>query len=248
MTTRACHRTDGQVIWHDTEVLPLVSPTMFDTEWHRERGTLIGSAEGRGQAHFLRLEGQDVVLRPYRRGGLIGKLVKRLYLRFGAERSRAFREYTLLEWMQSKGLSVPRPVAARYAPVGLFYRAELITGRITDATSLAESLRETELSLEKWAQIGELIAKMHALGVDHTDLNCRNILLDANGLIWLIDFDKCQRRTPGAWQSANLARLRRSLEKEKLHQTRLFYSDAEWGIMLDGYRCHLQDEMNASIV
>ena len=36
---------------------------------------------------------------------------------------------------------------------------------------------------------------------------------DAEGRVWIIDFDKCAVRAPGPWQQANLERLRRSLVK-----------------------------------
>lgn len=48
----------------------------------------------------------------------------------------------------------------------------------------------------------------------HADLNAWNILLDAHADVWLIDFDRGRLRPPAvSWQQANLARLRRSLEK-----------------------------------
>jgi 3-deoxy-D-manno-octulosonic-acid transferase len=77
---------------------------------------------------------------------------------------------------------------------------------------------------------------MHALGVDHTDLNCRNILLDAAGQPWLIDFDKCLRRPDGPWTQANIDRLQRSLRKEQAKHLGLHWQDADWQALLEGYR------------
>jgi 3-deoxy-D-manno-octulosonic acid kinase len=50
--------------------------------------------------------------------------------------------------------------------------------------------------------------------VDHADLNAHNILFDASGQGWMIDFDRSHLRIPAtAWREANLQRLQRSLRK-----------------------------------
>lgn len=232
-------RTDGQVLWYNPEILPSVSTDLFDIAYQRRQGTLTGSAPGRSKAHFMTLAGHDLVLRPYQRGGLMGKINQSLYLRLGATRSRVWREYGMLGWMHDQGLAVPRPVAGRYAPVGLFYRAQLITMRIPHARPLADLVQEAALPPDVWAGIGRAIGRMHALGVDHSDLNCRNILLDADRKVWLIDFDKCRRRERGAWQDRNLARLKRSLEKERLRHPGLFWSEADWSTLRAGYEARL---------
>ena len=62
--------------------------------------------------------------------------------------------------------------------------------------------------------VAEVIARMHGLGVWHADLNAYNILLDAQGKAWLIDFDRGRQGGISARAcAANLARLRRSLQK-----------------------------------
>jgi 3-deoxy-D-manno-octulosonic acid kinase len=61
--------------------------------------------------------------------------------------------------------------------------------------------------------VGAEIARFHAHGVYHADLNAHNILL-TDASVWLIDFDRGELRHPArAWQQANLARLKRSLLK-----------------------------------
>ena len=225
----------GQVILYDPRILPQITPRIFDVQWLRRHGHLTGSAPGRGQAQFLRFMGHDLVLRPYRRGGMMGRFNTEFYLRLGAGRSRAFREFRLLDWMQSQGLSVPRPVAARYATLGPLYRADLMTERIAGARPLADLLHDATLPGAIWGQIGQCIGQMHALGVDHTDLNCRNILLDGQHKVWLIDFDKCRRRKIGVWKEGNLARLRRSLDKETTARPNLHFSDADWSALMAGY-------------
>lgn len=225
----------GQVIRYDPAIVPQITPELFDPQWLCTHGHLTGSAPGRGQAQFLHIAGHDLVLRPYRRGGLISRINTRFYLRLGAGRSRAFREYDLLDWMRGKGLCVPRPVAAQFIPAGPVYRAALITERIAGASPLADLLRDNGLQSALWQKIGKTVAKMHALGVDHTDLNCRNILLDAQQQVWLIDFDKCRRRKSGAWKAGNLARLERSLDKERSRHADLHWSREDRAALAAGY-------------
>ena len=83
-----------------------------------------------------------------------------------------------------------------------------------------------------------MIRRFHAAGIDHTDLNIHNILLDDAGQSWLIDFDKCSRRAAGDWQQANLARLQRSLRKEKGKQPSLHWDESHWAMLLSGYHGH----------
>lgn len=227
---------DGAVIWWAADMLEAIRPEIFDPAWLARQGVLRGAALGRGQSHFLELEGRALVLRQFRRGGLVGRVIADAYLRLGARRSRPYREFRLLEWMHAEGLSVPRPVAARYAPSGLIYRAQLITERIPDAVPLADRLRDGVLAPEVWRAIGGTVRQMHRLGVDHVDLNCRNILLDAAAGVWLIDFDRCRRRADGGWTAANLARLRRSLVKEAGRRAVHFDAERDWTAFLDGYQ------------
>ncbi|MCV2892262.1 3-deoxy-D-manno-octulosonic acid kinase [Lentibacter sp. XHP0401] len=236
MKTTAVKKSDGQVIWFNPQVLPQIEPSFFDLNWHRKHGQLRGGATGRGFAHFIRFEERELVLRPFRRGGLIGKINPDLYLRLGAKASRAYQEYSLLEWMLEHDLPVPRPVAARYVPVGLCYRADLVTERIPDSRPLADILVEKELPATVWAKIGAVICQMHTLGVHHSDLNCRNILLDADMRVWLIDFDKCSRREKDGWKVQNLARLKRSLDKELTKQPLLFWQESNWLELMAGYK------------
>lgn len=223
------------VFWWDSEILPAFDPRCFDVDWLRAQGRLSGSAPGRGQSHFLNMNGRALVLREFARGGLVRKLSARSFLRLGAKRSRAYREYRLLGWMRDRGLAVPRPVAARYEPTGLCYRAGLITERIPNARTVAEAAQASALPPGAWHQIGVAVRRIHDSGVDHVDLNCRNILLDDTRKVWVIDFDRCRRRRTGGWAKANITRLERSLLKESRNSESFFWSDADWSEFLRGY-------------
>jgi len=225
----------GATLWYDSALLPVFEPRLFDLSWLQAQGHLTGTSAGRNQAWFLHYKGLDLVWRHFWRGGLVGRVNADLYLRRPPARSRAMEEFVLLDWMRSQGLAVPRPVVARYRPAGLFYRADLITERIPGSRTLAEQLRDKPLAPVLWQEVGRVIARMHRLGVDHTDLNCRNILTDDQDQVWLIDFDKCRRREPGEWSAENLARLHRSFEKEARKVPGLHWDANSWQALRDGY-------------
>jgi 3-deoxy-D-manno-octulosonic acid kinase len=70
----------------------------------------------------------------------------------------------------------------------------------------------------------------------HADLNAHNILVDDAGRIFIVDFDR-GRVLPryGRWARANLARLRRSLEKVHATGRALYYTREGWSQLLKGY-------------
>lgn len=235
MGTNAEICQNGTVIRFDDSILSVMEPRLFDVDWLRENGHHDGSAKGRSQAHFLTFADRHMVLRKFLRGGLVGKFNRDLYLRTGKDKSRAMQEFDLLSWMHAKGLPVPRPVAAEYKPTGPFYRAQLITERIPNARPLEDVLREAELPPTIWVAVGTTIKQLHDHNVFHSDLNCRNILIDTDANIWLIDFDKCERRDPGDWKTQNLDRLLRSLRKENGISPGLHWDETAWSYLLSGY-------------
>ena len=223
------------MIWYNPTAIEKMEPRLFEPEWLRAKDHLRGSSQGRGNTHYLHFKGRDMVLRPFQRGGFIGKFNRDRYFYAQVGNSRAMREFTLLDWMRTQGLPVPLPLAARHRPSGLFYRADLITECIPDARPLAEVLLERDIQERTWSEIGSVIRQMHSLGVHHADLNCRNVLLDASERAWLIDFDKCKRRAPGGWMQRNLARLKRSLGKTRRKNPNLNWAAQNWAELLAGY-------------
>ena len=182
---------------------------------------------GRGSAWLA--GGGDWVLRHYRRGGLVARLLHDQYLWTGLERSRPWREWRLLDLLYKEGLPVPRPVAARVTRAGAWYRGDLLTRRIRDTVSLAERIAAGN---PPWRAVGACIRRFHDAGVWHADLNAHNLLLDSVDRVYLLDFDRGERRHPArGWQRGNLARLRRSLEKLAPGVT-----EQGWAELMDGYR------------
>lgn len=191
-----------------------MDPALFTTEYWREQGLIVGEAPGRGSSLFLQATPTEQwVLRPYRRGGMAAKLSEKRYLWTGAERTRAFQELRLTAALFEQGLPVPRPVAGCVTRYGLTYEAALITVRITGAKALAELLVNDQADEALLHRVGVMIRHFHQTGLDHVDLNARNILIDSTGTPWLIDLDRCRLRAEGKWQEGNLDRLERSVNK-----------------------------------
>lgn len=231
-------RQGTDICWLREDSLPSLSSDVFEPAFWQARNAVTGTATGRGTTWFVRYGEHELVLRHYRRGGLFGRLVKDLYAGIDPGHSRAMRELALLATMREEGLPVPVPVGARLQRVGPLYRADLLIGRIAAARDLLAILQSAALTASQWQQIGAMIGRFHAAGIDHTDLNIHNILLDDAGQSWLIDFDKCSRRTAGDWQQANLARLKRSLYKEQGLHPSLHWDESDWAMLLSGYRSH----------
>ncbi len=189
---------------------------------------------GRGAVWYVRGEFGEGVLRHYRRGGLVGRVNRDRYLWSGEENTRSFREFRLLHELARRGLPVPAALAAGYVRDGLFYRADLLTALVPDARTLAQRSADDFPGAALWHRIGATLARFHAEGAFHADLNAHNVLIDAGGAVWLIDFDRGELRAPAAdWSRANLQRLERSLAK--LGATRNANWPEAWSALERGY-------------
>lgn len=227
-------------ILYDASRLRNPSQEMFTREYWSQRNALEEVAGGRNSVFFLRAEADPQarrwVLRHYRRGGLMAKIVEDRYLWLGESRTRAFAEWRLLAELRRLGLPVPAPVAARYVRNGLAYRADLITEELPASRTLADLLTPpaAALTADHWLAIGRAIARFHLQGVHHADLNAHNILIGSDTAVYLLDFDRGCIRARGVWEQRVLARLRRSLEKIS-QQRGARFGEEEWRVLMDGY-------------
>lgn len=190
------------------------------------------SSGGRGGAWFLQAGEDKLVLREYRRGGLVAKFARYAYAFTREADVRSFAEFRLLNAMLSKGLPVPRPVAAWYRKLSpIQYRAAIIIERLENTSPLADLI--AELDGDAWESIGETIRRFHDAGVMHADLNCFNVLVRGDEY-FLIDFDKSRLTAdsaPARWKEANLDRFSRSLVKVAGEHTRA----KVWSYFMNGY-------------
>ncbi len=205
-------------------------PDWFDPDYWGERAVPVSSG-GRGSAWFVERPEQDWVLRHYRRGGLIGRLVRDSYLYMGKVRVRSFSEFRLLTHIYKAGLPAPKPIAAMYRRNGRAYSASIIIERLQGVSPFGAIIGELTGSV--WFEVGRTIRQFHDAGVCHADLNCFNIMIGEKR-VFLIDFDKGKlvsgSLSDARWKAENLARLRRSVEK----LTKL-KADQRWSALLKGY-------------
>jgi len=175
--------------------------------------------DGRTCVSRLQLDGIGaVVIKHYRRGGLLRHIVKRRYLRFG--KTRAQREFELLNTAGALGVSVPQPVA--YAHKGcLFYQAWLATRAIGESMSLARlSLQDEAQARRAVPLIADQIGLLIRNRVLHVDLHPGNVLVDVNGRVYLLDFDKGRfyRGSREKLKQRYITRWRRAVVRHRLPQ------------------------------
>ena len=213
-------------ILFDAKHLRQADPDWFVPARWAERARPVESG-GRGGAWFVDAPFGPSLLRLYLRGGLAARFSRDRYLWHGANRTRSFVEFRLTRALLAKGLPVPRPIAASYVHEGMHYRAAILMERLPEVRSLADRALVAGNDAP-WEETGRLVARFHRAGLDHADLNAHNLLFNAQGKGWMIDFDQCHLRIPAtAWREANLKRLQRSLLKVRAER-----SEEE---MLQGY-------------
>lgn len=221
-----------------------VTASWFSPEFWGDRARPVTSG-GRGGAWFVDAESSSMVLRHYKRGGLMSRLAEKTYLFTGFDQARSLAEFRLLGRLRSLGLPVPEAVAAIAWKYRLFwYRAAILVKRIPDAVTFSDSTRLGEEPL--WEHLGQVIRRFHDSGLDHVDLNCDNILV-AGDQIYLIDFDRCRlvtgsdNNTEAAWKQRNLERLYRSVRKRCVDLSSTD-RDSLWQHLLQAY--HRQPNQN----
>ena len=173
--------------------------------------------DGRTAVTPAQLDGVGtVVIKPYRRGGLLRYFNKRRYLKFG--KTRAQREFELLATIGTLGINVPEPIA--FAHHGrLFYLAWLVTREIKECISLAKlSLTDERRAHRTMAPVTEQILRLIDRGIWHVDLHPGNILIDHKDRVFLVDFDKGQigRKNKKKLKDRYISRWQRAVSKHRL--------------------------------
>lgn len=198
----------GGAMRYDPGRLAHPGGSVFDPEAAANAAVPVGEG-GRQAAWYTQGEFGAGVLRHYRRGGMAARVSRDRYIWAGAGRSRSYAEFELLRYLRLRGLPVPAPLAAAYWRSGPTYRAAILVERLPQVVALASALEPSSQPV-----VAAAIHAMHEAQVWHADLNAYNILLDAQGKAWLIDFDRGRKGVVAPRQrQANLLRLRRSLAK-----------------------------------
>jgi 3-deoxy-D-manno-octulosonic acid kinase len=235
--TETVENTATGAILYDKSIINQISAERFTPQGWLHAELLTGSLRsgGRGNTMFVGNVPRQFVLRHYMRGGVVGKLVRDTYVFSGADKTRSFMEWRLLDKLASINMRVPRPAAARYTQRGTFYTADIITVRVPDIVPLSQYIADHDPDAEFWNSVGAAIYEFHKAGVYHADMNAYNLQIDSDGLLWMLDFDKGRLRPPGTWQQKTLSRLHRSLSKIVNLDPTLHFRAANWEQLLEGY-------------
>ena len=219
-----------------------VDLSAFDPHFLLANKLVTKQTSGRGIVYFFNWPQQNnaemYALRHYRRGGLVAKIIDDSFLFTSVEQTRAYKELELLDFLQNNHVNVPSPIAGLVSTQGISYKADLITQVIPNSQELHELLQVTKVSPTTWQAIGEQIRLMHNTNVCHDDINVKNILLqqqDSSFKIYIIDFDKCGIQSDGSWKQDNLARFKRSLNKQSIKYVPDAFEESDWQALLDGY-------------
>ncbi len=190
---------------------------------------------GRAETYRVTQPGlaSPLLVKQYWRGGILRGVMRQRFV----GRSRFLAEIVLAEIAADGGVNTARIAGLVLRRTdGIFWSATLVTEEITDSVDLKK------LAVEEWlpmtrAQRNELlravateIRKMHDLGVFHSDLHLKNILVrkwQTQPIAYIIDFDRgaFYRRLSQSRRLNNLMRLDRSAEKLNRHRPLISSAD-----------------------
>ena len=228
-------RMGNSQVWSDPALLTPPTPGDFDPVNLPQDAQPMATGSGRGQVQVVQRGQTPMVLRHYRRGGLMARISEDRFWGTQARNSRAMREFLLLRRMRAWTLPVPLPTAAHAQRHGLWQSADIMVALLPGTSNLVQRLQNAPLTAAEWHRIGQTVRRVHDRQVFHADLNAHNLLLDAQGQAWIVDFDKCLTQSGESWKASNLARLQRSLRKESTRQPSFHWADGDWQYLLDGY-------------
>ena len=168
------------------------------------------------------LPGRRLVVRQFVHGGLFGRLWQDLF--WGAR--PMLQELRLTLHAGRSNVPTSRPVALRLQPVfGPLLRAHYVTEEMPGVRNLLDLCRSNPKGILAPRRrqavsraVAETLVALHAAGIDHRDLNLKNLLIDAAAdppRVYVIDFKKARPRPVMSLQQGlqNLVRLDRSVVK-----------------------------------
>jgi 3-deoxy-D-manno-octulosonic acid kinase len=198
------------------------------------------SRRGRGRTPSVSVNPDlRVVLRRYQHGGTLAGVTGSWFL----GPSRALKELEVTARAEASGAPVPHVLCLALWPVfGPLWSALIGTRE----ESQAEDLHEVLVTVEDPAarrrllrEVGAAIRKLHDAGVEHRDLQLRNILLRSGEerQIVVVDLDRARFHPhgtmPASRRAGNLGRLARSALKAGLWGTRIGRRDL--AALMGGY-------------
>ncbi len=185
---------------------------------------------GRSPLRFIE---PDMVVRTLMHGGMFRHITGKRFL----HPNRTIRELKVSAYLAAHGIRTPEILAVRIIKDGLFYSMDVISRFIPESKDLLIHFEKSHTdNLELIKKSGSLIRQIHDLGVYHTDLHIKNLLLDNAGNLWALDLDKAYQFTllPEFMKRMNLKRFMRSVKKWQT-QGRIHLPDEWASSFLGGY-------------
>jgi hypothetical protein len=173
--------------------------------------------EGRGEPFGVDVPGVGrVFVRPYLHGGLLGRLTGDVHAGDGRFRE----ELAILRDARGAGVPVPEPLGIVSRPRGLgTRRGWLLVREEAGARDLLAFLVGAPSAAERRRVLrtaGEVVRRLHDAGFEHPDLHLKNLLLQSDGGVLILDLDRVRRLPSLARQRrlAGLFRFDRYAEKQ----------------------------------
>jgi tRNA A-37 threonylcarbamoyl transferase component Bud32 len=118
--------------------------------------------------------------------------------------SRLEREYAINQMLHSNGFAVPKVL--HLSPGERLIFMEYVEGedlsRVIKRTANAKTVDEARKGLEIVGRVGELLARVHTLGVALGDTKPENFTIGRNGEIYMMDFEQAGRNGDKVWDVA----------------------------------------------
>jgi 3-deoxy-D-manno-octulosonic acid kinase len=181
----------------------------------------------------LRFIEPDMVVRTLMHGGVFRHITGKRFL----SPNRTIRELKVSAYLAVHGIRTPEILAVRLIKEGLFYSIDVVSKFIPDSKDLLVHLEKDNTdNLELFKISGSIIRAIHDLGVYHTDLHIKNLLLDNSGNLWVLDLDKAYQFDilPEFMKQMNLKRFMRSIKKWQT-KGRIHLPEVWASSFMDGY-------------
>lgn len=118
-------------------------------------------------------------------------------------RSRLEKECAISEILRSEGFSVPKVLHVSHSERLIFM--EFVEGEnLSNAIKriAAPTKEKCDKELSAIARVGEIMARVHALNVALGDTKPENVIVNADGRIYLLDFEQAARDGDKSWDVA----------------------------------------------
>jgi 3-deoxy-D-manno-octulosonic acid kinase len=173
--------------------------TLLLTTHHGDAQDGVILAGGRGGTYRIRLDdGEVVVLRFYRRGGLVAHFLRDTYWGWPP---RPFVELAATAEARRRGVPVPEVLGARVDRLwNCSYRGALVTRHLPGTVTLWERFKgatDGEHRRRLSARAGYAVRTLCEAGIYHPDLNLNNCIVrekDGDIEVFVVDFDRARVR------------------------------------------------------